>query len=93
MALCRRFDEALDLDQVGESLEALSYFNRGIVHLRAGRISQAQQAFKRAHELYPIGPMLDQLARLQTYDNHAREIARSVRKISERWEPSSTVAA
>jgi tetratricopeptide (TPR) repeat protein len=93
LALCRRFDQAPDLDQVGESLEALSYFNRGIVHLRAGRISHAREAFERAHELYPVDPMLDQIARLQTYDHHAREVARSVREIAERWVPSMTVAA
>ncbi|MFI5459228.1 MAG: tetratricopeptide repeat protein [Isosphaerales bacterium] len=93
LALCRRFDQAPDLDQAGLSLEALSYFNRGIVHLRAGRISQARRAFERAHEIYPVGPMLDQLARLQTYDHHAREVARSVREIAERWVPTTTVAA
>jgi len=32
-----------------------------------------RQAFERAQQLYPVGPMLDQLARLQTYDHHARE--------------------
>jgi tetratricopeptide (TPR) repeat protein len=93
LSLCGRFDRAPDRDQVGESLEALSYFNRGIVHLRAGRISQARQAFERAHELYPVGPMLDQLARLQTYDHHARAVARGVREIAERWVPTVTVAA
>jgi hypothetical protein len=93
IALCHRFDRAPDLDQAGESLEALSYFNRGIAHLRAGRISHAREAFERARELYPVGPMLDQLAKLQTYDHHAREVARSVREIAERWVPTMTVAA
>jgi tetratricopeptide (TPR) repeat protein len=93
LALCRLLDQAPDLAQAGESIVALSYFNRGIVHLRAGRISHARQAFERAHELYPVGPMLDQLARLQTYDHHAREIARGVREIAERWVPTTTVAA
>ena len=63
LALCRRFDQAPDLDQAGESLVALSYFNRGIVHLRAGRISQARLAFERAREIYPVGPMLDRARR------------------------------
>ncbi|MFI5456533.1 MAG: hypothetical protein ACHRXM_13880 [Isosphaerales bacterium] len=94
LALCRRFDQAPDLDQAGVSLEALSFFNRGIVHLRAGRISQARQAFECAQKIYPVGLMLDQLARLQTYDHHAREVARNVRgEIAERWVPTTTVAA
>ena len=46
LGLCRRFDQAPDLDQAGLSLKALSYFNRGLVHLRAGRISQARKAFE-----------------------------------------------
>jgi tetratricopeptide (TPR) repeat protein len=93
LALCRRFDKAPDLDQAGPSLVAMSFFNRGIVHLRAGRISQARQAFERAQQIYPVGPMLDQLTRLQTYDHHAREVARSVREIAGRWVPTATVAA
>jgi tetratricopeptide (TPR) repeat protein len=93
LALCRRFDQSPDLDQAGESLEALSYFNRGIVHLRAGRISQARLAFERAHELYPVDPMLDQIAGLETYDHHTREVARSVREIAGRRAPRMTVAA
>jgi len=92
-ALGRRFDQAPDRDQAGESLEALSYFNRGMVHLRASRISQARQAFERAQQIYPVGPMLDQIARLQTYDQHAREVARSVREIAARRVPTTTVAA
>jgi tetratricopeptide (TPR) repeat protein len=76
---CRRFDEAPDLDGVEPSLVALSYFNRGMVHLRAGRISQARQAFERAQQLYPVGPMLDEVTGLQTYDRHAREVAQRVR--------------
>ena len=93
LILCERFDQAPDLDQAGHSLEALSHFNRGIVHLRAGRITQARQAFERAHELYPVGPMLDQLAGLQTYDHHAHDVARSMREIAGRRVPTMTVAA
>jgi tetratricopeptide (TPR) repeat protein len=92
LALCRRFDQAPDLDQAGKSLEALSYFNRGIVHLRAGRISQARQAFQRAHDVYPEGPVLDQVAGLKTYDRHARDVATRVRQIAEWRFPSSAVA-
>ncbi len=91
-ALCRRFDEASDLDRAGKSLEALSYFNRGMVHLRAGRISQARQSFERAHEIYPEGPMFEALAGLQIYDHHAREIARRVRAIAEQF-PRQPIAA
>jgi tetratricopeptide (TPR) repeat protein len=92
-ALCRRFDQAPDLDQAGESLVALSYFNRGMVYLRAGRISQARQAFECAQRIYPVGEMFDKLANLQTYDHRARDVARSVRAIAEHWAPTTTVAA
>jgi hypothetical protein len=81
LALCRRFDQASDRDEVGPSLVALSYFNRGLVHLRASRITQAQQAFERAQELFPVGPMLDEVTGLQTFDRHAREVAQRVRTI------------
>ena len=37
--------------------------------------------------------MLGGIAGLQTYDHHAREIARSVREIAERWVPTTRVAA
>jgi hypothetical protein len=93
LALCRSFDQAPDRDHAGASLVALSYFNRGIVHLRLGRITQARQAFERTLELCPVGPMLDQLASLQTYDYHAREIARTVREIADRRVRPMTVAA
>jgi tetratricopeptide (TPR) repeat protein len=93
LGLCRRFEQAPDLDQAGLSLEALSYFNRGFVHLRAGRISQARQAFERARQIYPVHPILDQLARLETYDHHARVVASSVREITGRWVPTTPVAA
>jgi outer membrane protein assembly factor BamD (BamD/ComL family) len=72
---------------------ALSYFNRGMVHLRAGRVSQARQAFEAAQRIYPLGALADKIASLQTYDHQARDVARSVRAIAERWEPSSMVAA
>ena len=81
LAWCRRFDQAPDLDDAGPSLVALSYFNRGLVHLRAGRISRARQAFESAQQLYPVGPMLDEVTGLQTYDRHAREVAQHVRAI------------
>jgi Tetratricopeptide repeat len=92
-ALCQRFDQAPDLASAGDSLIALSHFNRGMVHLRAGRISQARRAFETAQRIYPVGPMFDQIAQLQTYDQHARKIASRVRAIAERWEPSTTAAA
>jgi hypothetical protein len=91
--LCQRFDQAPDLASAGDSLIALSHFNRGMVHLRAGRVSQARQAFEMAQRIYPVGPMFDQIARLETYDSHARKVASSVRSIAERWEPSATAAA
>jgi hypothetical protein len=92
LAWCRRFDQAPDLDQVGPSLVALSYVNRGFIHLRAGRVTQARQAFEHAQGIYPEGPMLSELSGLQTYDRHAREVARSVRTIAERF-PTGPVAA
>ena len=90
---CRRLDQAPDREQVEESLVALSHFNRGVVLLRAGRVSQAREAFEHAHRIYPEGPMLDEVAGLQTYDRHAREIARSVRTLAEQWIPTRPVAA
>ena len=90
---CRRLDQAPDREQAGESLVALSHFNRGLVLLRAGRVSQAREAFEHAHRIYPEGPMLHEVAGLQTYDRHAREIARSVRTLAERWVPTRPVAA
>jgi len=93
LALCRRLDQAPDRDQPGEPLLALAEFNRGLVHLRAGRISQAQSAFRRAQQIYPTGPMLDAIAALATYDLRAREIARGVRVIAEQWLPPRTIAA
>jgi tetratricopeptide (TPR) repeat protein len=93
LAWCRRFDQAPDLDQVEPPLVALSYFNRGLVHLRARRISQARQAFDRAQQLYPVGPMLDEVTGLQTYDRHAREVAQRVRTIIAERFPMRPVAA
>jgi hypothetical protein len=92
LAWCQRLDQAPDLDQVGPSLVALSHFNRGFVLLRAGRISRARHAFERAREIYPAGPMLDEVTGLQTYDIHAREVAQRVRTIAERF-PTKPVAA
>ncbi len=92
LALCHRFDRSPDLEQAGDSLVALSYFNRGMVLLRNGRISQARQAFERAHQIYPTGPSLDEIMRLEVYDHHAREVARRVRAIAEQY-PLRPVAA
>jgi hypothetical protein len=92
IAWCRRLDRAPDLDLAGPSLVALSYFNRGFVLLRAGRISQARQAFERSRQIYPVGPWLDEAAGLQTYDRHAREVARQVRTIAEQYPPKPVAA-
>jgi hypothetical protein len=92
LAWCRRFDEAPDLNQVGPSLVAMSFFNRGLVLLRAGRISLARQAFENAQQHYPVGTMLEEVTGLQTYDRHAREVARHVRTIAEQF-PTRLVAA
>ncbi len=91
LAWCQRLDQAPDLDQLGPSLVALSYFNRGFMLLRAGRISRARQAFERAQQIYPVAPMLDEVTGLWTYDRHAREVARRVRTIAERF-PTKPVA-
>ncbi|HKI16804.1 MAG TPA: tetratricopeptide repeat protein [Isosphaeraceae bacterium] len=90
---CQRLDQAPGRDQAGESLLGLSYFNRGLVHLRAGRISQARQSFERARQIYPAGPMLDEAAGLEIYDRHTREVASRVRAIAERWSPPTPIAA
>jgi tetratricopeptide (TPR) repeat protein len=92
LAWCGRLDQAPDRDLAGPSLLALSYFNRGFVLLREGRISQARQAFERSHQLYPVGPLLHEAAGLQMYDRHAREVARQVRTIAEHY-PDKPVAA
>ena len=92
LALCQRFDEAPDLEQAGPSLVALSFVNRGFIHLRAGRVTQARNAFDRAQQIYPEGPMIAELSGLQTYDRHAREVASGIRTIAERF-PMSPVAA
>ena len=47
---------------------------------------------KRSHQLYPVGPLLDEAAGLQMYDRHAREVARQVRTIAEHY-PDKPVAA
>jgi hypothetical protein len=92
-ALCRQLDKAPDRDEAGERLLALSEFNRGLVHLRAGRITQAQNAFQRAGQIYPAaGPIVEAVAALQTYDRHAREVASQVRTIAELF-PTKPVAA
>ncbi len=93
LAWCQRFDQAPDLDQVGPSLVALSYFNRGFVLLRAGRISRARQAFERVQQIYPVGPMLDGVTGLQSYDQHAREVARRVVRLTAERFPMEPVAA
>jgi hypothetical protein len=93
LAWCRRFDQAPDLDDAGPSLVALSYFNRGLVHLRAGRISQARQAFESAQRHYPVGPMLDEVTGLQTYDRHACEVAQRVRTMIVKQFPARPIAA
>lgn len=92
LAWCSRLDQAPDRDLAGPSLLALSYFNRGFVYLRAGRISQARQAFERSHQIYPEGPLLDVAAELQTYDRHAREVARQVRMIADQYHPKPVAA-
>jgi hypothetical protein len=91
-AWCQRLDEAADRDEAGPSLLALSYFNRGLLLLRSGWISRAQQAFKRAKEIYPEGPMIEEMNGLETYDRHAREVAQRVRATAEQF-PTKPVAA
>ncbi len=90
---CRRFDQAQDLDEAGPSLVALSYFNRGLVLLRAGRITLARQAFENAQQHYPVGSVLDEVTGLQTYDRHARTVVERVRTIIAEQFPLRPVAA
>jgi tetratricopeptide (TPR) repeat protein len=92
LAWCQRLDQAADLNQAGPSLVALSYFNRGLVLLRAGRITQARQAYELAQQIYPVGPMLYEVKGIQTYDRHVRELARRVRMLAEQL-PTRPVAA
>ncbi len=93
LAWCRRLDQAPDIDHAGPSLVALSYFNRGLVLLRAGRVSLAQQAFENAQQHFPVGPILDEVTGLQTYDRHAREVAERVRTVIAEQFPMSPAAA
>ena len=93
LAWCRRFDQAPDLDQAGPPLVALSYFNRGFVRLREGRISLAREAFQSAQQHYPVGQILDEVTGLQTYDRHAREVAERVRATIAEQFPTRPVAA
>jgi tetratricopeptide (TPR) repeat protein len=81
---CDRFDRAPDLGGVDPPLIALTFFNRGVILLRSGRRDQAQIAFGRAHEIYPVNPAFEEATRLNVYDQHAREIARRAREIAER---------
>jgi hypothetical protein len=60
---------------------ALSYFNRGLIFLRGGKISRARQAFENAQRYFPVGPIFDEVTGLQTYDRHARELADRVRAV------------
>ena len=90
---CRRFDQAQDLDLAGPSLVALYYFNRGLVLLRAGRITLARQAFENTQQHYPVGSMLEDVTGLQTYDRHARDVLERVRTLIAEQFPMRPVAA
>jgi tetratricopeptide (TPR) repeat protein len=76
---CDRLMRAPDLRSVEPSLVAMSYFNRGVMLLRLGRTAEAQDAFRRAHEIYPLDTAFDEATRLDTYDSQARELAHRVR--------------
>jgi hypothetical protein len=90
---CHRLEQAPELDQLGESLVALAHFNRGMVLLRWGRLSEASQAFAEAHRFYPAVPQAENSPELRTYDDHTREFARRVRKeIAEQF-PHRPIAA
>ena len=93
LALCRRFDQAPDLDQAGLSSRPCLISTEESYTSERAESRRLDRHSKRAHEIYPVGPMLDQLARLQTYDHHARDVARTVREIAARWIPTTTVAA
>jgi hypothetical protein len=93
LVLCDRLDRAPDVLDAGPSLLALSEFNRGLVLLRKGQITQAGRAFERAHQRYPEGPSLEEMRSLQTYDHHAREVARRVRSTIAGEFPPRPVAA
>ena len=68
------------------SIEDLCTFGRA-ESLRLDRHS------KRAQQLYPVGPMLDEVTGLQTYDRHAREVAQRVRTMIADQFPMRPVAA
>ena len=47
-ALADRFDQAVEHDGAEPAIVALAYFNRGVMHLRAGRTTLAREAFENA---------------------------------------------
>jgi hypothetical protein len=91
--LCDRMDHSPDLERVGYALVALASFNRGLILLRAGKLTQARDAFDRACEIYPDWSIHAEVRGLQTYDRHARDVARCARAIVEQWVPDIAIAA
>jgi hypothetical protein len=74
-----RFDRAPGREEVMASTLALLHFNRGMALLRLGRIEAARDALRLARAVDPIFAGIDEAARLNAYDQHARDLAARVR--------------
>jgi hypothetical protein len=71
---------------------ALAEFNRGMILLRRGQRAQARKAFERAEATFSDDRLRFEIGLLDTYDDHAREVARQVWDMAERF-PDHPVAA
>lgn len=77
---CDRLMRTPDRVSVVPPLIAMSFFNRGVMLLRLGRIAEAQDAFRHAHKIYPLDTTFDEATRLDAYDERARDLAHHVRE-------------
>jgi tetratricopeptide (TPR) repeat protein len=79
LELCDRLVQSTDFKNLAPAFRATLFLNRGLMLLRLGRIGEAQDAFRDAHETYPLDSTMDEATRLDAYDEHARELAHRVR--------------
>lgn len=75
----QRFETAPGHDSVLPSTRALLHFNRGMTLLRLGQTEAARGALKLALAVYPALSEIEEAMRLTVYDQHARDVAASVR--------------
>jgi tetratricopeptide (TPR) repeat protein len=77
--LTDRFDRARGRDQAPPITVALVQFDRGLVLLRMGRIAEARHCFDLAKAACSDIPEINELKRLDAYDQRARNLAAHVR--------------